>query len=69
MLLIVNRVKEIHRRSVGTMSADLVIPIPHGSAIQEVRTLQYGVFSIFLFNSQHSLLQVLFLFLFFYIGK
>ena len=51
------------------MAADLFIPIPHGSAVQEVRAFQDGVLSILLFNSQHSLLQVLFLFLLFHIGK
>ena len=51
------------------MAADLFIPIPHGSAVQEVRAFQDGVLSILLFNSQHSLLQVLFFFLLFYIGK
>ena len=51
------------------MAANLFISLPHGSAIQEVRAFQDGVLSILLFNSQHSLLQVLFFFLLFYIGK
>ena len=51
------------------MAADLFIPLPHGSAIQEVRAFQDGVLSILLFNAQQSLLQGLFLFLLFYIGK
>ena len=46
------------------MAADLFIPLPHGSAIQEVRAFQDGVLSILLFNAQQSLLQGLFLFCF-----
>ena len=51
------------------MAADLFISLPHGSAIQEVHAFQDGVLSILLFNAQQSLLQSLFLFLLFYIGK
>ena len=51
------------------MAADLFIPLPHGSAIQEVRAFQDSVLSILLFNAQHGFLQVFFFFLLFCISK
>ena len=51
------------------MSPDLPVPVPHGSAVQEIRAFQDGVLSILLFNAQHGFLQVFLFFLLFSIGK
>ena len=56
-------------QSVCFVPADLPVPVPHGSAVQEICAFQDGIFPILLFNAQHGFLQVFLFFLLFGIGK
>ena len=41
----------------GLMTANLTVPFPHGRAIQIVRSLQHGILTELIFDTQHGFLQ------------